>query len=199
MTLGDERVQAIAAAIADIREILAAGVSDQSLSDAKTRLVALARRAELFPRADFPLPRDGETDRTFRLREDPDGALALYVNSGVAGQTTRPHDHGGAWAIVVGVEGREQHKLYRRSDDQSRPGIGRLEVAEEVEVAPGSGVVLGPEGIHSIHATAPEPLLHLHLYGFAFEKQSTRKEYDLAAGSYRAYTLDDTGFIEDAP
>ena len=58
---------------------------------------------------------------------------------------------------------------------------------------------MGPQGIHSIHATAPEPLLHLHLYGFAFEKQSARKEYDIEAGTYRAYELEDTGLIEDMP
>lgn len=183
----------------DIREILAAGITDPALGEARERLIALANQAELFPRADFPLPVAGETDRTFRLRQDPDGTLALYVNSGVAGQTTRPHDHGSAWAIVVGVEGREQHRIYRRVDDHSQPGVGRLEVAGETEVAPGSGVVLAPGAIHSIHATAPEPLLHLHLYGQGFEHQSTRKEFDLAAGTYRAFELADSGFIEDAP
>lgn len=160
----EQRTSEIEAAIAGVREIRAPGVDGETLARAKEPLIELASRIALFPRSDFPLPADGEFDRMFRLREDGDGSFALYVNSGAAGQATRPHDHGGSWAIVVGVEGCEDHKLYRRTDSgDSPPGVGAVEVIEELEVAPGSGVALGPDGIHSIHVTSPDPLMHLHL------------------------------------
>lgn len=195
-----QRTSEIEAAIEDVRQILAPGVTGESLAEAKSRMVRLASRTALFPRSDFPLPEDGKVDRLFRLRQDSNGSFALYVNSGVSGQTTRPHDHGGSWAIIVGVEGREEHRLYRRTDSgDGPPGVGAVEVVEVVEVAPGNGVAMGPDGIHSIHANSPDPLMHLHLYGDSFEQQLARKEYNTDTGTYDAFQIGDYGFIEDAP
>ena len=187
-------------AIEDVRQILAPGIDNETLSRAKVRMILLASRTALFPRSDFPLPLGGKVDRLFRLRQDSDGSFALYVNSGISGQTTRPHDHGGSWAIVVGVEGREEHRLYRRTDGgDGPPGVGAVEVIEVLDVAPGNGVAMGPDGIHSIHANSSDPLMHLHLYGDAFEQQLARKEYNTDTGTYDAFQIGDYGFIEDAP
>jgi predicted metal-dependent enzyme (double-stranded beta helix superfamily) len=143
------------------------------------------------------LPEGDELDRTFRIHEDDDGTMALYVCTGVPGQTTLPNDHGGVWAIVVGVRGSELHRIYRRTDGSSQPGVGQVEVVGEIEVSPGNGITLGTDGIHSIHTISDETLWHLHCYGLSFEKQTTRKEYEMETGTYKAYTIGDYGSIEE--
>ena len=198
MSAKQARTTAIAETLEKIRSEMAQGASDEALSRSRTHLMALAAQTELFPRVDFPLPEEGKNERTFLIQEDEDGSYALYVNSGLKGQTTRPHDHGASWAIVVAVEGDERHRVYRRVDDGSVEGRGEVEVIDEVDVSPGHGICLPESGIHSIHALSDAPLLHLHLYGKSFANQSTRTEYDLENGTTHAYKLRRLDFIEDA-
>ena len=190
MTVKTERDAAVAATIAEIRDELHRDGTTSGLERAKAAMLGLACRTALFPRSDFPVPGEGQTERTFLLHEDEDGRYALYVNSGRAGQQSCPHDHGGTWAIVVAVEGKEAHRLY--SDKEGSPHL-----IKEVTVCPGTGVLLESDAIHSIHA-GKEPLLHLHLYGLSFARQGRRKAYDLEAGTLREFVLEDVGFIEDA-
>ena len=157
----------------------------------------LAARQDLFPRTDFPIPEGDQIERTIKIYQEPDGGYALYVNSARNGQTYGPHDHGGAWAIVVAVEGRERHRMYRLTDEGARDGIGPIELAAELVVEPGNGVTLLEDGIHSIEALGEEPLLHLHCYGFGFDKQLSRKEFDLENGTY--VINNDIGLIEELP
>ncbi len=198
MSAKQARTEAIAEAVQKIRGEMAHGATDDALSRARTHLTALASQSELFPRTDFPLPEEGKNERTFLIHEDEDGSYALYVNSGLKGQTTRPHDHGESWAIVVAVEGEEHHKVYRRVDTGAVEGKGEVEVIDEINVRPGQGICLPESGIHSIHAHSEKPLLHLHLYGKSFANQSTRTEYDVEAGTTHSYKLRRLDFIEDA-
>ncbi|MEM7173536.1 MAG: cysteine dioxygenase family protein [Pseudomonadota bacterium] len=187
-----KRDAAIKHTITAIKARLADGVTEGGLKAAEAELKALCARRDLFTWADFPLPpENGPNERTFLIHEDPDGGYALYVNAGRPGQQTSPHDHGGSWAIVAAVTGEETHWTYRE-------GPAGLEETGQVTVAPGRAIALGPQGIHAIHAPGPEPLLHLHLYGLAFSCQGRRKVYDLAAGTHRAFKLEDVGFVEDA-
>jgi len=200
MSVKSERQRAIKETIDDIRTALAPGVSVETLEIAKSRLMRLCARSDLFPRSDFPLPEGDATERTFLVHEDDDGRFALYVNSGTKGQTYRPHDHGGAWAIVAAISGEERHRLYvRQADRDGAPeGTARLDMRAEVDVRPGRAVSLLEDGIHSIHALGEEPLLHLHLYGKRFADQGTRTEYDAETGEMHSFKLEDTFFIEDA-
>ena len=198
MSAKQARTAAIAECLEKIRSAMAGGASDEALANARAHLMDLAGRTELFPRTDFPLPEEGKNERTFLIQEDEDGSYALYVNSGLKGQTTRPHDHGASWAIVVAVEGDERHRVYRRVDDGAVEGKGEVEVIDEIDVSPGNGICLPESGIHSIHALGEAPLLHLHLYGKSFANQSTRTEYDLENGTTHAYKLRRLDFIEDA-
>lgn len=191
MTVKTERNAAVAAAIAKIRDALRNGATTRSLERAEATMLALAAQAALFPRTAFPVPDEGQTERTFLIHEDEDGRYALYVNSGRPGQHACPHDHGGAWAIVVAVEGEETHRLYRDEADT-------LEQIKEVLVCPGSGVVVAAGEIHSIHANSDQPLLHLHLYELSYANQGRRKAYDPQAGTVRQFVLEDVGFVEDA-
>lgn len=191
MSVKTQRQSVIEAAIDEIRTIMAEGISIETLERAKRVLISLCERAELFPREDFPVPDGDLTERTFLLREDDDGALALYVNSGLPAQSYRPHNHGGAWAIVAAVEGSERHDLYTCEQE-------KLEHAGEVVVQPGTAVSMLPEGIHAIQGVGDQPLLHLHLYARNFANQAERIEFDPEAGTSHRFKLEDLGFVEDA-
>ena len=160
--------------------------------------MSLCARTELFPRSDFPLPEGNETERTFLIHEDENGEFALYVNSGLPGQTYRPHNHGGSWAIVAAVSGMEKHKLYRKIQESSDSAGPPIEQVGEIDVQPGTAVSMLPEGIHSIHALGQDPLLHLHLYGRRFSDQSERAEYDLETNTVDRFVLEASFDIEDA-
>ena len=198
MSVKVERDAAVAACIGGIRDIFSAGVTVETMNQAKASLMALCARQELFPRSDFPLPDEGETERTFLIGRDDDGGYALYVNSGRPGQSYRPHDHGGSWAIVAAVSGAERHGLYRRTDDGSSLEAAQVEQVGTIDVQPGTAVSMLPDGIHSIEALGDEPLLHLHLYGRAFEHQSERFEFEPSESRGYQFQLENFGHIEDA-
>jgi predicted metal-dependent enzyme (double-stranded beta helix superfamily) len=183
--LAAERQRAIASCLGDIRAILGdAGVSRATLERVKGRLLALAVRRELFSSAQFPLRHERSTMHL--LAEDEDDGLALYAVAAQGESATPPHDHT-TWAVVVGIEGEEMNRLWRRVDDRASPGKAELEPIEETLVAPGTGVALMPEDIHSIHRASDAPLLHFHLYGRSIERLPERKQFDLERGTYEVY------------
>ena len=178
---GPERERAVAEAVAAVRRIEAGqGVTRESLKAIRGELLALAGRRELFPEADFPPPGDGTGNRLYVLSMDDDRRFALYLNRGSGAKDTPPHNHT-TWAVVVGVAGEEHNKIYRRLD-QAGGTEGRLELAEEVTVKPGSGVCLLPDDIHSIHMRGEDVKMHLHMYGRAISEMKERVKYDLETG-----------------
>lgn len=100
--LASERARAIDAFLAQARSLLAAGPGEgharlQPVADA---LIALGRRADLFPAAHFPIDAERPA-QVYRLAEDADGGFALYLSAGLAGKAQPPHDHT-TWAIIAG-------------------------------------------------------------------------------------------------
>jgi predicted metal-dependent enzyme (double-stranded beta helix superfamily) len=182
--LAPERRCAVTACLGDIRAILGeAGVSRPALERVKARLLALAARPDLFSFERCPLLHERSTMHV--LAEDDDG-ITLYAVAARGESATPPHDHT-TWAVVVGVEGEETNRLWRRVDDGATPGEARLEKAAESVVAPGTGVALMPDDIHSIHRASDAPLLHLHLYGCGVERMAERRQFDLERGTYEIY------------
>ena len=181
----------ISSAIDAIRANLSKGVSVETLNRAKAELMALAMRADLFSFEAYPLPTDDKPDNTYLIHCDDDGAYALYVNAGLPEQSYPPHDHGGAWAIVAGVTGKERHGVYVRNGETAT-------AAGQVLGEPGTAISMLPDGIHSINAEGPDALLHLHLYATTFETQGIRSQYDLESGSRRQFKFEDTETILDA-
>ncbi len=170
MDRAQERRSAIAAAVADIRQIeKRGGVTRQSLESIKQRLLQLAARTDLFCAADFPPPQPGEKLRSclYRLSEDTDHRFALYANASLGGYGTPAHNHT-TWAVIVGVTGEELNKFYERMPE------GVRETGRDV-VRQGTGVAFMPEDLHSIHIEAP--LLNFHLYGLALEQLHRREFY----------------------
>ena len=187
--IAEARAKAVSDTVDRIREIEhTRGVTRESLSEMRDCLYALALQQELFPREDFPPPTDGDTNIRYVLSEDDDQRFALYLNSILPGKLTEPHNHT-TWAIVVAVEGEEQNRFYKRTDDGSVPGKATLEFDEEIVVKPGVGVAMMPDDIHSIAVVGNTPMLHFHMYGRAIETLSERVGYDIEEGTYEYYTL----------
>ena len=182
------RAAAVAAAMDRIKGIEAqSGVTRPSLDAIKAELLGLAAQERLFPAAEFPPPPEGEKgSKRYLLQEDPDGRFAIYMLSLNPGNESKPHDHT-TWAVVVGIEGQELNRVYRRTDDGSQAGKATLELAREVMVEPGTGIALMPEDIHSIHTEGSLPTRHLHCYGLALEKLDQRQGYDMQAGTVQPY------------
>ncbi len=197
MNVKNMRAAAIQETISKIREIMSGGVDTNHLEAAKIELIQLCAKTELFPRSDFPVPKGGQTERTFLVHEEDNGEYALYVNSGGPGQVSGPHNHGGSWAIIAAIEGEELHRLYVEDAIDMSAETAKIRQVSEIVVKPGYAVSILEDGIHSIHA-GEKPLLHLHLYGKSYASQMQRQVYDLDTGSVRRFLLEDVGFVEDA-
>lgn len=182
MTVQEQRDIAVREALREIKSIAGEGAPDRTaLTAMKERLVALSRRVELFPRVDFPAT-GNEDDDSHLLSQDADGGFALYLYSSGSDEETPPHDHC-TWAVIAGIEGVEHNKVYRRLDDGSVPGCGRIELDYVFSVSAGTGLALAVEDVHSIHVDPSQPAMHLHLYGKGFEYLSGRVSFDMTDGT----------------
>ena len=187
MDIAQQRDEAVAVAIADIRAIeQAQGVTPAALDAIKGVLLKLAARRELFPEDHFPVGADDGNSVVYRLSEDDDHRFALYASTALPGKDVYPHNHT-TWAVIVGVHGDERNIFYDRTDDGSRQGIGEVRKTGEFTVSFGGGVTLMPEDIHSIHVTGAQKKVHLHMYGLALEQLHERVMYNTQAGTYKVF------------
>jgi len=190
MNLAQRRSARVTETVARVRDIERAGVARDgavtrdTLKQIRKVLIELAAEAELFPVAEFAPP--GDSDRLYRLSEDPDHRFALYTVSARRHKATPPHNHT-TWAVVVGIRGEEENRFYRRVDDGATPGKGTVDQVGRAVVAPGTGVTLLPDDIHSIHIDGDEPGLFLHMYGRALERLSERVFFDRETGDCKVY------------
>ena len=181
------RVRAVAETVARIRDIEREhGVTRPAIEAIKTELIALAGRRALFPRDAFVPPEEPPRDRFYRLSEDPDHRFALYLNACLPGRASPPHDHT-TWAVIVGIDGEEENKVYDRVDDRSVPGRGAVRERHREVIRAGTGMAYMPDDIHSIHVLGERPILHLHMYGRALEHLPDRIAFDVEAGTYQVY------------
>ena len=168
------RAGAIAAAMRRIRAIADAGISREGLSKIENVVIALAERAELFPREQFPLGPNG-APRVYYLGQDDDGRFAIYASAGAPGKRQPPHDHT-TWAVISGIYGEEHNVLYRRLAGDT------LEVAREITVRRGNAVGLLPDDVHTIRVVGSELSLHLHVYGRSLEQLPERVTFESERG-----------------
>lgn len=183
MTIADKRNRACSKLLADVHAITdKEGTHSSALHAIKLKLVALARRAELFPMADFAMPRaEGRTHPL--LVEDNDG-LGLYLTIGLPGKEAAPHDHG-IWCVSAAIAGRERHELFRRTDDGATPGRATVVKTGEVMVEPGGGMAMADHDIHSTVVLGKEPAIGLGLYGYALARFPSVAWYLPQFGSMR--------------
>jgi len=175
----EERRREVAAAVADVRAIEAAGVTREALERIKQRLIRLAARSELFTAADFPPPAPGAKRNSclYRVSEDADHRFALYVNSSFGDYGTPAHNHT-TWAVIVGVSGEELNRFY----DRAAQGVRQK---GESVVKQGTGVAFMPEDLHSIHIRAP--LVNFHMYGLALEQLFHREYFDAKSAAWKVF------------
>lgn len=186
-----QRRAAVDQALDDVRAIAATQPFDRAvLARITARLEQLASLTALFTRADFPPPAiDERVGASTRYRLNPgdgDDGVALYLNSINPGKTSIPHNHT-TWATIVAVEGQEENRVYRRTDDGSDPAVATLELDREVTVQPGTSIGFLADDLHSIHVIGEQPTLHFHLYGRPLETLSQRIGVNLATGAVVNY------------
>jgi predicted metal-dependent enzyme (double-stranded beta helix superfamily) len=176
----NERAAAIADTMADIRAIEATqGVTRAGVEQIRHRLLQLAANRDLFSLDAYPPPATGEAikSRLYRLAQDDDDRFALYANASGGGVGTPAHNHT-TWAVVVGFEGQELNKFYRRSG-------GGVEQIDDHLVEAGTGVAMLPDDLHSIHIDGPA--LNFHCYGLALERLDARQYYDAKNSQWKVF------------
>ena len=122
------------------------GITPSTLHALKLKLVALAKRADLFPLADFALPQAHA--RTHPLLVEENDGHGLYLTISLPGKEAAPHDHG-IWCANAAISGRERHVFYRRTDDGRKSGSAEIAKVGEVLVEPGCGMAKSANGNRS--------------------------------------------------
>ena len=116
------------------------------------------------------------TAGTFRLHEEVDHSLAIFVVTWLPGEETPPHDHG-TWAVIAGLRGRETNHWWKRLDDGSRPGYAQIARAGKARVEEGEVIAMGARRIHSVHNDSRDVSVSLHIYGMNVD-HAERSKFD---------------------
>ncbi len=195
-SLDGDRTAAIAGTLARIRDIeTQEGIHPQSLAHIRDELLALAAREELFSEADYPSAVGPPI--MYLLSEDPDHRYALYFSTGRPGRGSPPHNHT-TWAVIVGIEGHEENRIYDRLDDGSVANRGEIRQRGSFMVEKGTGIGFTAEDIHSIHVSGDTPTRNFHLYGLSIEHLPNRIMFNMADGSHKVFPAS-LGIIKGQP
>ena len=187
MPANKDRKKAIQSAIERIHDIEREdGVTLATLERIKQELIALAEHAEWFTEEEFPAPPKSSLENScvYRLSEDTDNnRFSLYIQSVRPPLSTKPHNHD-TWAVIVGIHGDELNHFYKRTE-------GGVELFNSKVVRKGTGVVLLPDDLHSIHVADECTVINFHMYGMGLEYLANREFYDSKKGEWRKFPVYD--------
>lgn len=173
------RRHAVAETVEKVREIeQKQGVTPQALRAIAAELVTLSRNKELFNEDHFPNPEPGSKAQLYVLSEDEDHRFPIYLTCALPGGAVPPHNHG-TWAVVAGLDGCEENKLYDRAEGGHAPGPAKITLRQTVRIHDGEYIALLPDDIHSVATPGDTARRHFHMYGLSLEKLPRRLAYDL--------------------
>ena len=190
MDITAARLAAVRETTAALKAVLGRGVIGRAeLDEAKSLLLALAERQELFSAEDFPLPgADAEKNNAlYLLAEESDPALSLYLQVSGSGLDVPPHNHK-TWAIIAGIDGVEENRFYQRGDNGPQRNGGQ-------DVGPGSAVAFEPDDLHSIHIHGQDRVLNFHMYGIPLDKLYGREYWHAGSSEWRLFPVQE-GIID---
>ena len=167
-SIASRRARSCEALLAQAHAITAAeGITPSTLHAIKLKLVALAKRTELFPLADFAMPEAHA--RTHPLLVEANDGYGLYFSVSLPGKEAAPHDHG-IWCVSAAISGQEQHTFYRRIDAGKRAGFAEVAKIGAVLMQPGTGTAMADHDIHGTVVVGDKPAVNLSLYGYALAR-----------------------------
>ena len=141
----------------EARDLLAGGISEETLSAVGRLLARSSREPGFVPDTQMRALHGGDSSFTL-LQTDPDG-LTLMLARFSALEETPVHDHN-SWGVACVVRGQDRYRHWHHDDE------GKLKVLYEKVLDPGSFVVWldPPHDIHSQQGIG-EPALELVLFG----------------------------------
>jgi predicted metal-dependent enzyme (double-stranded beta helix superfamily) len=131
------------------------------------RVAPLAKKFAQTPGWVRPEHRECDMEQGFGvhlLHEEPNHDLAVFLVSWLPDKGTTPHNHK-TWAVVVGMEGREQEVNWDRLDDGAKRGYADLKRGSERVMTAGDIALCYPEDIHSVWNVGSDISMSLHTYG----------------------------------
>jgi len=114
------------------------------------------------------------------LHEEPDHGLWVVAVSWLPRRGPPPHDHG-TWAVIAGIEGKEENVIWRRA-------AGRLVPTDTRIVGPGQLIAFPQGAIHSVVNRGERTSLSLHVYG-RNQNHAQRSRFDAETGAETAFKL----------
>ena len=187
--LTDQHHREIDACLDDIKAVVGDdGVTRDTLAKISDRLLALAKRTDLFHYDLFPVLGEHEKANStiYQLAEDDNHGFALFAVSECYGNMSPPHDHT-TWAVIAGIEGEELNRTYERLDDGATPGHSEIRETGQMIVAAGSAAAFLPDDIHSIQCVTDVPTLNFHLYGKSIAHLPERKMFNMRDGTHKVF------------
>ncbi|MGH8694130.1 MAG: hypothetical protein ACREVM_07880, partial [Burkholderiales bacterium] len=96
------------------------------------------------------------------LYRDPDHGFIQMGHVQPQGHANPPHDHGPCWVVYGAYSGMTDIVLYRRADDDGKPGRPLLEKKALHKLGPGAVYPYFPGDVHSVIAvTGPAVVFRL--------------------------------------